>query len=675
VTLVAENRSLCVGQKHMKLELDRDSCVWKLFEDDAGGELQCISDEDDDREPRAAALETAVSATAAGQSRGTIEISYLVYSTPFSFVDNRGSKRVFMKAASLIDPKWIVQQAPQRWIDRVEFDPNKPSVSKEVIHNVGPRVLHLLASRTCSRPAATTNEFFQSVQHETGATVLSRIAQCQIWCYGAIGGISEAKDIIAARIADVQRSLQESDNVAALEVHGNLRSGMKLELEPLKPNWFSATKVPILMSVGIQEERIFRCKKDIPKNKLTILIYCGWDLPFFGKNSLNKFLQEATMMLLPSYSVKGEKFFPNKIVLSLRLKPSNGSQPKKAIWSDDADILINAIKSGARFEPYSVRWEMVHEVLQRSGLSPHAFFPVWTRLAREARLVTPFWKGFCKQLGSDASSIFTASRNQFEIMGCTCSEFLRVFVSLCSTSTHHQVLDPLAEYGHRFKRSERCRFAAVLEELRTQFPTILFVMDFQVDCAETATAQEGKASAAPTTQHHCRKEIYVKNELYSDYERLFPAHTAQCDLGNAVIGLCFRVLHLDRQMPTCLSSLETHCNLLCATFFRPAVPQSGDWNEKNKPNPEELTICVMCHRPAFVTSKKKHTGAADMKTSKLVLLEAWALSCCGCTYCRECFRNATTECLKMANKAECRNCQTVILAQDCFNIMVYHRHT
>jgi len=86
----AENRSPCVGQKHMKLELDRDSCVWKLFENDAGGELQCISDEDDDREPRAAALERAVSATAAGQSRGRIGISYLVYSTAFSFVDNRG---------------------------------------------------------------------------------------------------------------------------------------------------------------------------------------------------------------------------------------------------------------------------------------------------------------------------------------------------------------------------------------------------------------------------------------------------------------------------------------------------------------------------------------------------------------------------------------------------------
>jgi len=47
-----------------------------------------------------------------------------------------------MKAASLMDPKWIAQQAPHLWMDRVESDPNKPSVSKEVIHNVGPRVLH-----------------------------------------------------------------------------------------------------------------------------------------------------------------------------------------------------------------------------------------------------------------------------------------------------------------------------------------------------------------------------------------------------------------------------------------------------------------------------------------------------------------------------------------------------
>jgi hypothetical protein len=130
-----------------------------------------------------------------------------------------GQELVFMQGATAIDVKWICEQVPALWLDRININTTKSNITCGVIRNIGPRILHAL------------NSHMRQVKLETDVkTIELNVDHGQVLICGSQATVVHTKEIIVSRINAIILEFYKRDekSVSVISI-GRFGSGLELQ--------------------------------------------------------------------------------------------------------------------------------------------------------------------------------------------------------------------------------------------------------------------------------------------------------------------------------------------------------------------------------------------------------------------------------------------------------------
>ena len=118
------------------------------------------------------------------------------------------SKKIFMLDASVIEGRWIIDEAPGRWKQRVSFDVNRKTICRVTIKDIGPSII-----RECEKCINEDGQnFAESIANssEVKALVLS-LQRGVVRISGTQSAVEGAKTAFAEQLRTIMESRRRSD--------------------------------------------------------------------------------------------------------------------------------------------------------------------------------------------------------------------------------------------------------------------------------------------------------------------------------------------------------------------------------------------------------------------------------------------------------------------------------
>jgi len=644
--------------RHKLFALDRASCL--QGKDDDGDEEdadfgECISEDDDHGYEDGIEQEDQQPATHVQQSAN--KHPFLIYGKLQCV-----ASRVFMKDASVIQGTWIEVDAPERWVKRVEFDPNphEPPLFIEIIEHIGPRILSELDQSEEGTPCGITERFCKHVEQTSGATLVrANFKQRQVGIYGTQSTVGRAKDLILRRIEERQEHHKQRDSGTTYNGSVFFKSGLRVfNVKPAKSNG-KTTADSQLSSLDAH----FRAEGN-GQSKLE------------GKTPLRSdnvmiFPRDSSTVVKPNHD--WSLTLIEQCLRELQLK--HRFTFKRSGFEMHVSTSAGTSTGAGLMEQLKQEDIFASKIIDRdvAVLSFPSWEAWWTALCREAHHDKPFWKTFYRTVRSNKSTRadlrYVRSMRRFELFGpdrhLLAHSFWQAFEKLCISER------TVATEGlqRSYARWELRRLASILEELRKKYPNVIFAVEPDECPADNASVGEGEDSGDWES---------------SDYSWLMKTRARQLCASEDGQRRGMALVVWLAELPTSGSKLPEACWSVSHKLISdphqaapPAIaaaagggsPTRAGARDKSKAHTRR---CVRCRRRVAV-QQSSQGAAAEARASGVMEGETqgWALTLCGCAYCRECFRDAATEGLadSLRRAVRCLKCDTLVLARDCFQIL------
>jgi hypothetical protein len=522
--------------------------------------------------------------------------------------------KIFMLDGSNIETRWVSDEAPSRWVDRVQFSSQQRSRMRLLIKHVGPKVLEELIQF----PKYGTREggnFFEELKSDCLVEAISTSREMRlIVVTGTQTSVNNAEDRIKQAIQCAKKSFCSADDSYNRSSRLQLGAGMMAKGR---------------LQNGRSEERPFH------------QIFTA-----YGTNDrgYNKYSHAAHIVSVPKQ---------RELIITPLHDCSMGML--RCAFNDVSKLGLRVTRDKDRFrvKPHDAQDTLDaqetlkhHKAFLCASLERQSFTQskkqllVMHALGREAYSRSAFWRGFrIEFLGGKTDSVLTFVRSHKSFLfgpgnDVMATAFQSNVAKLSTALQYHQIVHPVV-----FKPYEGRRFAAVLAETRKRFPKVFFhTCDVEL----------------------CGGEVEENTEFQSDFEWLMSLVKSKKKVKQ--IRLCFASLH-----PKERAQARAHLNKHLSVEALQAAAASDPSSDSSLPTTRkfEQRQCVMCRRSIVVMlGKSAKVGANDLR--------GWNLTVCGCSYCRECFRHGVTETLQdeLYKSARCANCKQIVLANDCYKMIV-----
>uniref|UniRef100_A0A7S4HZE7 RNA-directed RNA polymerase n=1 Tax=Odontella aurita TaxID=265563 RepID=A0A7S4HZE7_9STRA len=322
----------------MRLQLGKESCLNNLMVTDEPDGCWITEDAEEDCE----------------RFEG-LSIHFVLFGSLLSIRTRLGRQLVLMQNASLINGHWIAEHAPQSWCQRVRFDPDKPSVCRETISNIGKPLLK-----------AVDNWINAHGSNDVVINILWNMHQIRM--YGSQECISSAKQSILATIERERHVIISKDSV--LYYSGYKEVPFHQQTSTLFGCGMSLMKVTNRQSSSDETDLNKQCGRSFSPsrfdtickhwhvkqngNKLTIFVNRGWDTSMFHHILLRTVIGEPTEMETHVDAGRVEQHARTMLNLALLLDPEKDVSAakqciKEAITCSPGSVTHMLAKAGLLF--------------------------------------------------------------------------------------------------------------------------------------------------------------------------------------------------------------------------------------------------------------------------------------------------------------------------------------
>ena len=536
-----------------------------------------------------------------------VQPSFLLHGRLFCL---RDLTSVFMMDASVVEGHWIEEEAPSRWLSRVSFDAHRTNLCRVTVKYVGASILSELEKFG----------FFEKVQEMTHVSALvASFDRNLVRITGTQSDVESAKSAVQKELASVMHRRQKTDQVFNKSTGLRYTCGMTVE-DALNS---SSQLYEVFRSFGKDEfhriSNVLSISVDTPKRVLHVYRAC---------ERSRKALHEC----MGFGSAWRSKMRKHEAVLEFTPSSSQGSFSPPYDFNTETKSVIKEIKDSP-----ALTCSNVH-VKSFSGQRPSS---TAMAVGREACRASGFWRSLCAQ-GSYRHCSYVPSQEEFAFGpggSASAKTFKDTILKLSKAANTFEVLQttPFARYQIR-------RFAAILAEVRKRCPSVLFHL--------VEVKEFGKDKS-------CTKFEFIG----TDYAWLLSVAKRK-DVGS--ILLSFSAIKA-KDAADARKVLDKELSIEALTHG----DQADDGTALNtNGGKSEWKQCAMCRRDILVRIGKGNKNREPNNGTKGVL-DGWNLSLCGCSHCRECFRNGVTETLTddTLRSAKCLLCKRIVLGKDCFNII------
>ena len=508
----------------------------------------------------------------------------------------------FMLDASAIEGPCLLEEAPERWRKRVQFDPQLQNNCRLIIRNTGPKILG-----ECKKVGSSGDfDFFERIANtfhvdEVVVSMERRLVVVNGTQTAVDNAVYEIKKALVSLKQEFRRNDKAHNSALDLRFGAGMRVNGPFQRSNANQQFHSRFK-----AFGTNED-------DYSRAGFVMNVYVdgrNCSLSCSPVRGFSKALVKQALEKVSGVKVKAEK---QRLLIMFQSKGRH-------CWHDSAKKIAANLRHHEALASVTVRCPDFSKAKQAT---------VARALCQEAQYGSSFWQVFRADLLSggqkDAGLCFVPSHGSFAF-GPANEKLALAFrgrvAALATSSMYDEV-----ELELVFERYKARRFASCLAELRKRHPKVLFRI------VEVRDEDEGK----------------TKNDGLSDYEWLM--QLAKSKMMIKTIRLCTSSLNKKDHA----KARESLSDYLSSKAMEMSPILDG-------PTPRncERRYCAMCRRAVLVVFGKK---PSEVKINKSLL--GWSLTLCGCCYCRECFYNGVTESLKDEGVAKCLCCKNEILAKDC----------
>ena len=494
-----------------QVRLDRDSCLWKLRNNtNRARSLDFIPDDDAEEEN----MDTH------SENRQYL-ISLLLFTRLQSVVFRSTQEEiVFMQGATSVDVKWVCEQAPLSWLERVDLNELKSNMICGSVRSIGPRILNGLVP------------LIDDLKLETEAKDIHiDMDRGEVLIYGSQAVVIRAKETVTAKVETVIADFYSNDEKS---VYSNQigRFGSGLELQELcegsdskrYKGWLLKNPSKLLPTCQYRDPISIKTSISQSVNRIDVFVKNYWDVNLFTYkfneiaetfNAQNGEDVQATLAK-PKRDRFTFNFEENKCKQQSATNQSasqgkGGKAKRKRKRGNQVEGSQDSLGNNGSgefslekcFEDIKLKIseaatrEMDTLPVEDMNMSVDKL-PFLRALAKESRIQTQFWKKHFTNVQ------FSPSHGCFEMFKITRKELENRITILYGRKTVLSINDiaerpkqsvdltdesdseltseaTTTKKNYKFTRSELCRFVSTLEDFRKRHPNVLWVCNYAIE--------------------------------------------------------------------------------------------------------------------------------------------------------------------------------------------------